>query len=270
MVGMEFVLGCSGGKDSTASVILDYLHERKISKIIFCELFFDETVSAEYPVHRDFLYSKLFPTFRDWGYEVVCLKGYKTYMDCFYHKRTARSKNYGKIVGFMIAGHCDMQGVKIKTIGDYLKTIGDYKECIGIAADETKRLSTANRKGQYSVLEQYGYTEQMARDLCEEYGLLSPIYSHFKRSGCWFCPNAGKSQLLYMIDKEPELYERLLELEKVSGKVSDTFCYGKSYSAMKDLLLKERRMKVKAIWEFEVDTEEYQKDSINVEGLQRS
>ena len=45
-------------------------------------------------------------------------------------------------------------------------------------------------------------------------GLLSPIYAHCRRNGCWFCPNASDEELLHMITKHPELFDRLIEWEK--------------------------------------------------------
>ena len=57
-------------------------------------------------------------------------------------------------------------------------------------------------------------TETDAYKLCQEHGLLSPIYAHCRRNGCWFCPNASDSELLHMITKHPELFDRLIEWEK--------------------------------------------------------
>ena len=50
---------------------------------------------------------------------------------------------------------------------------------VGIAIDEPKRLARIKSKGKtskISLLEKYGYTEDMAKQKCLEYGLLSPIY----------------------------------------------------------------------------------------------
>mgnify|MGYP000426474267 CR=1 FL=1 len=49
--------------------------------------------------------------------------------------------------------------------------------------------------------------------LCQDYGLLSPIYGHCRRNGCWFCPNASDSELLHMVTKHPDMFERLIEWE---------------------------------------------------------
>jgi hypothetical protein len=59
---------------------------------------------------------------------------------------------------------------------------------LGIAADEPKRLERLKGTNKISLLEKYGYTEKMAFDLCEKYGLLSPIYDFTKRGGVGSAP----------------------------------------------------------------------------------
>ena len=57
-------------------------------------------------------------------------------------------------------------------------------------------------------------TEADAYKLCQDHGLLSPIYAHCRRNGCWFCPNASDSELLHMVTKHPDMFDRLIEWEK--------------------------------------------------------
>lgn len=63
------------------------------------------------------------------------------------------------------------------------------------------------------LLDKYGYTEDDALKLCAEHGLLSPIYDHCRRNGCWFCPNASDAELRHMLENHPDLFDRLLEWE---------------------------------------------------------
>ena len=48
---------------------------------------------------------------------------------------------------------------------------------------------------------------------CEKYDMLSPCYQHSKRNGCWFCPNASTSELSHMVNRHPDLFEKLIEWE---------------------------------------------------------
>ncbi len=53
---------------------------------------------------------------------------------------------------------------------------GGFVQYVGIAADEPARLTRLDGTNKISLLAEYGYTEQMAYDLCSKYDLLSPIY----------------------------------------------------------------------------------------------
>ena len=85
---------------------------------------------------------------------------------------------------------------------------------MGIAADEPKRLErlTDNKR---SLLYEYHCTEEMAYELCKNYGLLSPIYSFTRRNGCWFCPNQSYNELAHLKFLHPELWEELKVLSCV-------------------------------------------------------
>ena len=72
-------------------------------------------------------------------------------------------------------------------------------------------------------MEKYHYTEDDAKQLCRKAGLLSPVYAFTDRGGCWFCPNARKRELRHLYDHHPELWERMLELQALPGKVSEKF-----------------------------------------------
>ncbi len=213
---MKYIASFSGGKDSAATVILAHEHGEPLDIIIFSEVMFDENISGEIPEHIDFVKNTAFPLFEKWGYETRILHSDKTYMDTFNHIVT-RGKTKGKRKGFVMSGHCDVQGYcKLKPIKEFLKQIdGEFIQYIGIAKDEQKRLERL-RGNEISLLEKYGYTEEMAFDLCRKYGLLSPTYEFSKRGGCWFCPNARKKELRYTRDFHNDLWTKLIELERGS------------------------------------------------------
>lgn len=181
----------SGGKDSTASIILDHLHNLPQSKIIFSEVMFDKKrgISGEMPEHIEWVKGKAAPLFRDWGYEVEILHSEHDYVTLFNRviKKSKTPERNGKIRAFPLGGMCYAnRDMKIKAINSFFaKYRGqDYIQYVGIAIDEPKRLERLhNRKGRVSLLERYGYTEEMAYRLCEEYDLLSPIYKNSNRGG---------------------------------------------------------------------------------------
>jgi len=102
----------------------------------------------------------------------------------------------------------------------------DAVQYVGIALDEPKRLARLDGKKKISLLEKYGYTEEMAAELCKEKGLYSPAYKFSVRNGCWFCPNCRMSEFAEFKRRHPDLWQRLLDLGKVENLVSYGFRYG--------------------------------------------
>lgn len=220
---MEYVASCSFGKDSIATVILAKEHNEPLDGIVYCEVMFDENISAELPKHKNFIYNKAIPIFESWGYKVTVLRSDKTYLDCFYHVAT-KGKRAGKMLGFPMSGKCVInRDCKLKPIKEYWKQQQkDVVQYIGIAKDEPKRLERiANTENKISLLEKYEYTERMAYDLCKKYDLLSPIYDFTKRGGCWFCPNARDSELRYLRNNHKGLWAKLFELENMQNLIGN-------------------------------------------------
>lgn len=215
---MKYIASWSGGKDSTASIILAHEHGEPLDLIIFSEVMFDGNISGELPEHIDFIKNKAIPVFENWGYKVKILHSNKTYMDCF-NQILGKSKvpeRIGRKWGFPMSGKCHVnRDCKMRQIREFWKDIqGDFTQYIGIAIDEPMRMERVVKAGnQVSLLQKYGYTEQMAFDLCRKYDLLSPIYGFTPRGGCWFCPNARYAELKHLRTNHRDLWDKLLALE---------------------------------------------------------
>ena len=182
---------------------------------------FDKTISGEVPEHRDFIYTKGIPALERMGIKVTVLRGKKTYVDLF-TGRITRGPKKGMLRSFPVCGKCYVQR-DCKLILRYQKTLPpDTVQYIGIAKDEQERLLRLEGR-QVSLLEKYNCTEQDAKELCRQAGLLSPIYQFTNRGGCWFCPNAKRKELRHLYDHHPELWARMLELQALPGKVTEKF-----------------------------------------------
>lgn len=184
---MKYIASWSGGKDSTASIILAHENNEPLDLIIFSEVMFDKNISGELPEHIDFIKNKCIPLFESWGYETKILHSDKTYCDEFFRiiQKSKKGRN-GKKVGFPLSGKCFVNSrCKIRPIESFWKSVYyEYTQYIGIAVDEPVRLNKVVKTiNQISLLQKYGYTEQMAFDLCKEYDLLSPIYDFAPRGG---------------------------------------------------------------------------------------
>ncbi len=195
---MRFMVSWSGGKDSTASIILAHENREPLDEIIFCEVMFDiqHGISGENPHHIHFVKEVAKPIFEGWGYKVTILRAGRDYLELFnriIQKPKKHMENRGKKFGFPNVGACQVQrDLKLKPIAEYISQITEpVTQYIGIGVDEPRRLVALRKnKDCVSLLEKYGYTEEMARNKCIEYDLLSPCYRFSKRGGCWFCPNA--------------------------------------------------------------------------------
>lgn len=201
----EWSICWSGGKDSTATVILCHEYNIPIKEIIYVRMMYDENTPATIPVMTDFV-DKAQKVFEGWGYKVRIEYGIETASNIA-HKRFKRSKyperngkQYG-VMGFM-RGICKFTDVKQRTIRKL--ALSDY-QMIGYAADETERLKLLDDKKQ-SIMVTLNISESEAFDICKRYNLLSPLYElGLGRDGCWFCPNAKTKEREMLRRDFPEL-----------------------------------------------------------------
>lgn len=72
---MRYLYSWSGGKDSTAAIILSHIHNLPPSTVIFSEVMFDKKrgISAELPEHIDFIQNRAIPFLKN---GVIRLKYY--------------------------------------------------------------------------------------------------------------------------------------------------------------------------------------------------
>lgn len=218
----KYICAFSGGKDSCATVILAHEHNEPLDEIVFSEVMFDENTSGELPEHIEFIKEKCIPLFEKWGYKTTILHSDRTYMDEFTRYPTKGKRvGTGLIAGFPMALKCNINGrCKIKPIKQYLKQQNIEKQYIGIAVDEPKRLERLDGN-KTSLLAKYNVTEIDAMRLCEKYGLVSPIYRITKRNGCWFCPNARRTEIRHLYDCHRDLFNKLVELEKSDNLIGN-------------------------------------------------
>ena len=235
----------SGGKDSTASIILAHEHNEPIDSIVFVEVIYDlkRNISGENPEHINFIKNVAKPLFESWGYKVHILRSDKDYIGSFYHVIEDPRKHIehkGKKAGFVTNGKCGIKrDCKLKPLNKFYKSIQDTCiQYVGIAIDEPKRLETLRKDStRISLLEKYGYTEEMARDLCEKYGLLSPAYKYSKRQGCWFCPNAKLAEHKAIRESMPDVWEEFVSLENMPNLANYKYnVYGRTLHEIDDLL----------------------------------
>ena len=241
-----YIASWSGGKDSTATIILAHENNEPLDVILFSEVMFDENISGELPKHMEFVY-RCKKIFEEWGYRVEILRSKETFMSCFYHtiKKSKNPERNGMYNGFPMVKACTIQQrCKTNPIRDW-----EYEnyDCIystfyvGICANEKSRLKSLNegknkpKPHRYeSLLAKYGYTEKDCFELCKKYDMLSPYYKTHKRGGCWFCPNAGDDELRELRTEHRDLWDKLLELETVPNTV------GKIWNGLRNISIHDK------------------------------
>ena len=222
---VKHIIGLSGGKDSMATVILAYLLKRPVSELVYCKIMFDEETSGEVPEHEQFLNEVAFPKIqKDFKFKVVTVQSPKNYVE-LHNTPISRGERKGCLRGSPICQGCWVQrDLKVKPLEEYRKAQPvDAKYYVGIAKDEESRLLSLNKSNKISLLAECGFTEADAKDLCEQFGLLSPIYDFSERNGCFFCPNAKEREFRHLRDCHPDLWGRMLELEQAPGIVKKKY-----------------------------------------------
>lgn len=222
---MKYIIGYSGGKDSTATVILAHILKKPVSELVYCRVMFDEEISAEVPEHERFLNEVSFPKIRkDFGFKIVTVRSEKTYVELF-NTPVTKGERKGMLRGSPVCFGCWVQrDLKVCPLEKYNKAQPkDSKYYVGIAKDEENRLIALSKGNKISLLDELGYTEADCFELCKEYGLLSPIYEFAPRNGCFFCPNAKEKEFRHLRDHHPDLWRRMLEMEQTPGLVKKNY-----------------------------------------------
>lgn len=214
----KLVASCSFGKDSLAAISVSEERGHHISEAVYCRIMFDADTSAELPEHEEFIHCKAIPLLESrYGIKTTIVQAEKTYCDYFYAQYESGGK-VGRIYGFpFLRGPWCNTRLKTRPINAWQKSAGEYTAVVGIAADEKTRADRKTVNGKFLPLVQYGITENAAFEICKRGGLLSPAYNGGRtRLGCWFCHNQRLAELRRLRKEHPELWQKLLALDKDS------------------------------------------------------
>lgn len=238
-----YVASCSFGKDSLAMLIKIKELGLPLDEVIYCDIRFDsEPLSGEMPLMRQFI-PRAEKILQDkFGVKVRRISSEKSFLEHFYTTKK-KGKHIGDNAGFpfVVGSWCNSR-LKTKPINKYISSLKkqgyNVIQYVGIAYDEPERYARLNHETHISPLYDLGITERQAMELCEQYGLVSPIYQTSFRGGCWFCVKQNKSQLRNLYRTYPELWEKLKMLEKDSH---NTFKPNKTLADFERQFAKERK-----------------------------
>ena len=209
------IASISYGKDSLYMLEVIKQHNLPLDRIVHAEIMATDTISADLPPMVDFKKKADEIIYKNYGIVVEHIHSLKTYEQCFYTINNGKKSKYkGQIYGFpyRMGSWCNSR-LKMSVLNKFNKK--DIIQYIGIAVEETQRYHILNDR-KISPLVEYGITEQQCYDWCKKNDLLSPIYQHTMRGGCWFCHNQRLSELRHLRKQYPEYWQLLLKLDKDS------------------------------------------------------
>lgn len=215
---MKHILSFSGGKDSTAMLLMMLEREREsnfqqypIDEIIFCD------TGKEFPA----LYRHIDKIEEYINRPITRLKPDKTFDYWMFDHEKTKGKHIGK-KGY---GWPDMRArwctayFKREILNKHLKAKykNDYKEYVGIAYDEFKRYEKTQNGHKLYPLVEWKVTEGMALKYCYDKGFdWEGLYEHFYRVSCWCCPLKNQRELYMLYSFYPELWAELKDMDNRS------------------------------------------------------
>lgn len=227
---MEYILAYSGGKEST--YMLDHVlrNNLPLDRVVFADTY------LEYPQTYDFLEQ----VEKYYMIQLERLEPKDTFDDWFYGTVT-RGANKGLLRGMpLVVFSCYWcREAKVKPI-EALEGKGKKKNkvYIGYTASESHRIQVKDNLI-YPLIEN-GVDEVTTRSHLQKIGLLSSLYEHFDRSGCWLCPKQSKKSLYSLYKLFPEKWEKLKVYEADQGR---PFKLGMSLSTLEaEFTLKDKKV----------------------------
>ena len=183
-----YIASCSFGKDSIATILLALENNEPLDRVVFSEVMFDHEkgISGEVPEHIEWVYNTAIPRLESMGVKVDVVRSKLDYISLC-NKILKSGKKVGQKYGHQNCKPCYANSdLKIAPIRSYLSKMGkgyDIVQYVGIAIDEPIRLARLNGTNKVSLLQKYGNTEAMAMAKCNEYNLVSPLYSMGYKGG---------------------------------------------------------------------------------------
>lgn len=233
---MLHIVSLSGGKDSTAMLLMMLERKMPVDYILFCD------TGVEFPEMYEHLQKVDDYIGEKYGKHITYLKADKDYQYYFSERVITKGERKGtKGYGYASTRNrwCTDR-LKVKPQEKFTKALKQpYILYCGIAADEPERVKPYKYK-RYPLAE-WGVTEAQCLDYCKALGFTwGGLYDKFNRTGCYLCPLQSKNDWRVLYKNYPELFKHAMEIE--AGKQGT------------DLMNRCRLTDYKAQFEFETKT----------------
>lgn len=213
------IVSYSGGKNSTAMLLMLKEQNIPIEGIVFAD------TGAELPETYEFILRV-----EDRIKQKIDIVRHPLDFFGWFYRVYERGKHIGEIHGFprvfSFRGHGGGWCTRSLKIDPLAKYAQGRTMAIGMAAEEWHRTFTStSRFPKVYPLCEWMMTSLDCYNLCVERDLLNPIYHRFGRSGCWTCPNQSIRTLRVLYAGYPDLWQRLLQMERDSP-----FCFRSDFT----------------------------------------
>jgi len=199
------VVSFSGGKDSTAMLLMMLEKSIPVDRVIFVD------TTKEFPA----MYAHIAKV------QAMCsveIEKVEIDFDYWFSECPKRNEKFGKFgygwPDFRIRWCTHLKKVAVKKTQEMIKS-DNYMQYHGIAYDERKRCK--NDKNVSYPLVDWEITERQALEYCYSKGLdWGGLYEKFARVSCWCCPLSRIAELRTLYTGFPELWVKLIEMDKKS------------------------------------------------------
>ena len=209
------IVNLSGGKDSTAMLLMMLERGIPVHKVLFA----DVGEMAEFPMMYDYL--KRVEEYT--GIPITTVRSEKHSVENIFYGCFTRGKRVGEMRGFppTVGQACSYRrDLKVNPLK--IACGKGNNVYIGIAADEEHRSRCkeyAQGKNNYCFpLVEWGITEDDCLEYLRERSLYNELYDYFRRLGCWWCPKQPLSSLKKLWSAFPDLWEELIRMERDQGR----------------------------------------------------
>lgn len=205
------IVNCSGGKDSTAMLLMMLERDLPVDRILYA----DVGEMAEFEQMYDYL-----PRIEAYtGRTIETVKSDRWTARSIFYGYPTRGKYMDEIRGFplTIGSACRYRTwLKVEPLEN---AAGQGQDIfIGIAADEAGRSRckeyTKGKNRYHFPLVEWGVTEQQCQEYLQRKELFNPLYRHFKRLGCFWCPKQPIDSLRQLYRHFPNLWATLRQMEE--------------------------------------------------------
>lgn len=216
--GKQFhAVSLSGGKDSTAMLLLMIERGMPIDMVLSAD------TGMEFPEMYEHLAKLDEHLFRERGIHITTLRHPKGFEYLMFDEPKQKPRSLENRAKLGIPPHGNgWPGIRVRWCTGQLKTHLITKEVnrlkgelgaihyVGIATDEAWRC-----KDERYPLVEWGITEAQALQACYDRGFdFGGLYEIYHRASCWCCPFQRIDELRKLRKHHPELWEKLLELDR--------------------------------------------------------